>query len=280
MKLNTIKTTLIALVAIALAAPSLKALTVVGQIQTVNGYGPYQAGNGGEFTLKVNSGTALFNALPYYSSVASNQWTASGTTPNFQTFCVEGSEYIYSNTAAYVSIGQQTHVSTNTTLTQGAAWLYAMFASGQLNSSLFSSFGLTGPAYANSYDYSNTAPGTRYNSALNLQYTIWALMGQEGKTLGNTSTDIYTQLVLAKFGSAANALLANASSGNYNVAVLSLWGGAMTIGGDVNTSNPMQDQLILTGAAPAPASVPDGGATLMLLGGSVGLLGFLKRKLA
>ena len=242
--------------------PSLMAFPY-GEVSTVGGYGPYQTGSGGEFTLSIvtgtgeqgaliTTGTGLGSTWSFYAPVARDQY-GSGQ-PNIQTFCVEGAEHIYPDTAYDVTTGTYTRY-TGTELTVGAAWLYFEFATGQL-----------------SYNYG----AGRTTSADQLQRTIWALMGQEGQTLANTATDPYTIMVLSEFGSSDPTLDTGAFAPNgsqYPVSVLRLWAH-----GDVGNEyapNAMQDQLILTADPP----VPDGGMTVALLGMALTGLGVVSRKI-
>jgi len=50
-------------------------------VATVDGYGPYQTGTGGELTLYVSAGLA-----PYLSAYTANTKNQGSTLPNFQTF--------------------------------------------------------------------------------------------------------------------------------------------------------------------------------------------------
>src|SRR6266850_6117964 len=104
--------------------PSLFAASL--QVSTVDNYGRLQTGLGGEFTLNLGTvGAGWGSTWSYYDPVARNQDSIG--TPNFQTFCVEGSEYIYPNSTYDVTVGQITMFG-GKTLNKGAAWLYAEFA--------------------------------------------------------------------------------------------------------------------------------------------------------
>jgi len=92
-----------------------------------------------------------------------------------------------------------------------------------------------------------------------LQNAIWRLMAGNTSPLGDPN-DFVGQAVAAVAGGWAN---------NGLVAVLNLYGSYSAASG---YGNPAQDQLTLTRA------VPDGGATLMLLGGALMGLGALRRK--
>jgi hypothetical protein len=174
--------------------------------------------------------------------------------PSFQTFCVEGSEYVYSNTAFDATTSQSTHAEGHT-LTVGAAWLYTQFASGQLAG----------------YNYG----AGRTTTAADLQRTIWWLMGTEGysQTLAAAPANVYTTLVMGTF---TGDTLFIANAGQYGVAVMRLWADG-DIGRELS-GNRRQDQLILTGPVGNSIPTPDGGFTLALLGISLtGLAAFRRR---
>jgi hypothetical protein len=218
------------------------------------GYGPYQTGVGGEFTLQIidNGVTPDLNQyLQYYADVTKNQVAA---TPNFQTFCVEGSEYIYPNATYNATVGQMTLMS-GTHLSVGAAYLYYQFATGALGTG-----GLPG------YNYN---PLTRTATAGLLQNAIWYYMGQESQTYN--SSNPYENWVQ---NHVANPFADNTSLANpISVSVLNLWAGAP---GDA--SGKRQDQLILTGKQGFD-QVPDGGLTAALLGIALAGLGVIRRRI-
>ena len=244
-------------------APSLWA----DQVFTTGTWGPYQTGSGGEFTLGVDTSLsaggpeAVNNDLQYYVPGTTMNVTTDPVHPNFQTFCVEGSEYIYQNTtyaytiqqhSMYNGLGQGNNNGVN--LTVGAAALYYEFARGIL-----------GTGSLPSYNYT----GARTTSAGLLQNAIWWLMGQEGQ--GYTPLNPYEQYINNTFGSTAFA----DNNGLIPVAVLSLW-----VPGEVDTTaGAEQDQLILTGKLTGDLlPVPDGGLTVGLLGLALSGLGFFSRK--
>ena len=232
---------IVAVLACLIAVPTVLA---VPQVQTVGNYGPYQTGSGGEFTLQALGNTVVTADLAFYSPLAMNQYASA--TPNFQTFCVEGNEYIYPNTLYDVTLGQKT-VYGNTVLTVGAAYLYYEFATG----------GFNGTGGLPTYNYG----AGRSTSADQLQKAIWWLMGQEGQVYN--AANPYELLVNNKYGAAA--FTANNSS--IPVSVLNLW----VPGADYTEAGARQDQLILTGR------VPDGGLTVLMLGMSFVGLSALRR---
>lgn len=229
-KAKFLLTLVIGMASLAILQPSTVCATTVS---IGSSYGPYQVNLGGEFTF---FSTDLSSMIANYDSAAKNQM---GGLPNFQTFCVEGNEHIYTNTTYNVALNDHS-VLGNNYLSLGAAWLYSQFAQGTLNG----------------YNYT----GSRTTTADQLQKAIWHYMGgQEGQS-GYDSSNPFEVLAAGHFLSDANA---NATAGlnNFGVWVLNL-----TIGNDN-----YQDQLIYNPA-------PDGGATAMLLGvGLLGLFLFNRK---
>jgi len=205
-----------------LAVPSMAGLTV----KTTNGYGIWQTGQGGEFTLLPGG----WNPLPYYVGSTKDQ----GTMGTFQTFCVEHLEYVYPWTTFDVVLNDKAVMGGTAggdPLSIGTAWLYHDFQKETLAG----------------YDY--TAAG-RNASAAALQNTIWWLEGEAGDPgAGN----IFRQAVIAKF-TAAGAMADN--DGAYDVAVLNLWVvgkvGDYTMDASGNYLYLRQDMLVCT---PVPAAV-------------------------
>ena len=227
-----------------MVAPAVMAYQI--QVGFANsGYGPYQTGQGGEFSL-----TPLGNfnwVLNGYSSSA----MVNGA---IQTFCLEGNEYIYPNPAINdVTLSNQAVYGgnyptlTGDTLSKGAAWLYANFATG-------GNF----DGYA-TYNYTTG----RSTSADQFQKAIWWLEGEEGQiyNAGNS----FELAAFTKFGGEAGAK-ADAASGEYGVMVLNMWDA-----GHLNDPNyRRQDQLVYVGV-PEPF-------TLLFLGGCLLGAGMAGRK--
>ena len=124
------------------------------------GYGPYQTGRGGEFSLLPNA--ELKSVLGTYDAKALYNGTA-GTA--FQTFCLEENEYIYSNTEhsatisnAAINGGVGGATDGEDPISVGTAYLYFQFAKGTLPN----------------YNYEGTATN-RKSSAGELQQAIWWL---------------------------------------------------------------------------------------------------------
>jgi hypothetical protein len=220
------------------ATPVLATLTVT--TTGGSGYGEWQTGSGGEFTLT----PVGWNPLPLYAAVAKNQ---DGTKPNFQTFCIEEKEYVYPNTTFDVVFNSKAVMGGNPPsgdpLSQGAAWLYHEFQMGTLSG----------------YDYQDTGSG-RKNSAQDLQNAIWYLEGEGGSlTVG------YVAKLNTQFGSVANAMFDNSTTGKYAVAVLNLY----EQGHEGDLDYLRQDMLV---CVPLPGSV-------LLAAFAVGLAGRKLRKL-
>lgn len=206
--------------------------------------GSYSYSVGGEFTA-VTSANFLGNG--YVSSTEVNS--------GFQTFCIETGVDFSPGTQYYYSLGQTAQPlssggsGSGLNLTAGAAYLYYEFATGQLVG----------------YDYIN--PSARLADAGLLQAAIWYLQG--GQTYGgyvnpSISDDPFYDLAIAN---------ANSSYLSY-VDVLEMW----VDSGDTVAA---QNQLVLTGTGPTPSpSVPDGGMTIVLLGGALVGLQTLRRKLS
>jgi hypothetical protein len=226
-----------------MAAPSVFAATIT----TIGGYGPWQTGAGGEFTFNVDAGLAA--TVNAYGAGAHD---VIGPVPSFQTFCVEAREFVYANSPYSVSFSGAS-IYTSVSLTKGAAYLYSLFAQGAL-----------------AYDYNNTGVG-RHNDAADLQYAIWAFMGnQEGAAL--TLANKYELLAANALGGLANAD-SLAAAGEDGVYVVNMWAD-----GHLNDPNyARQDMLIYSPNGPTPP-VPDGGMTLALLGMGLSGLGFISRR--
>lgn len=209
-------------------------------ISTVNGFGPYQRGSGGEFTLLPSDGVDL----SLYSSLTKN---VGGTQGTFQSFCVEHDEYISGNTtyAAQindVAVDGGAGGPSPDPLSLGTAFLYKLFASGSLVG----------------YDY------TRNNSSVvqALQNAIWYL--EEEISLSKPLNNIFLNYVNGQIDGGLAAAMGD-NNGTYNVGVLNLTD-------RVTGRKVAQDQLVMV-------PVPDGGITVLLLGLVLGCLGFVSRRL-
>jgi len=203
-------------------------------VATVGGYGPYQTGSGGEFTLLPGDGLQV--DLNAYGATTKN-FVQTGT---FQTFCLEEREYIYSNTTFDAIVNTAAVLggtSTSDPISIGTAYLYSQFAAGAL---------------AN-YDYSRT--GARA-STQDLQNAIWFLEGE-----GGVDNYFVAQAMAALHLTTVDALMADAN-GAFNVGVLNLY--AQGHPGDLNYLR--QDQLVML-----PTPIPS--AVWLLGSGMLGLIG-------
>ncbi len=192
-----------------------------------------------------------FNAITAPTSYLGNGYTAQtafniGYGAGFETFCMQVAvEFNPTQTYNY-TLGQSMMLGNSVQpLTQGAAYLYYLFATGN-------------PLLG--YDYVN--PANRLADAGLLQAAIWDLEGGQGWSGDpfNPSTNPYYLLALSNFGGLAGADAP--SNGSFGVDVMLLT--------DANGA-PAQDQLVLVG-------VPDGGTTVMLLGLGFGGLALAGRR--
>ena len=187
------------------------------QVTTAPGFGPYQIGSGGEFTLIPDAGVSAM--LGAYSPFTMN-YVQPGT---FQTFCLERETGISASTTYNVVLNPTNYtLLSGKPLTLGAAYLYEQFATGALN-----------------YDYADVPAGGRttgFDSAYYLQHAIWYYMGEYSYEGG-----YYENLVDSTF---ANPFAP--ANGAFNVGVLNLWDGPVGTGDS-------QDMLILN-PVPEPSS--------------------------
>jgi hypothetical protein len=201
-------------------------------LATVGNYGPYQTGQGGEFTVSPDAGLSwLLNGY----GTGAKDYVQTGT---FQTFCLEHGEYLSGNTTYNVTLndgavygGVGGAVNGKDPISIGTGWLYSQFASGTL---------------AN-YDYTN------HSTAGALQNTIWYLENE----ITDIPTNIFTTAVATQFGTLTNAQ--NDNLGAYNVMAANLWSGQPGIGAS-------QD-LLVASPVPEPASMFLMGSGLIGLAG-------------
>ena len=212
---------------------------MAGTIKSLATMGPYAAGSGGEFTLLVVEGFGLNG----YNDPLTKNVLQQGT---FQTFCLELHEYMYTNTT-FNAVKNTNAVKggvldpAGDPLSLGTGWLYSQFAAGTLDGYFVD------PQFA-----------TRKAAAAALQNTIWWLEEEGVANPGN----YFSNLVSAKF---LNPRATDIGS-TYGVYALNLTQGQ---------ARPVDRQDVLYYD---PQTVPDGGTTLMLLGGALMGLGALSRK--
>lgn len=247
---------------LAVAAVSLSMVATAVKANTVKLYkGSYSYSVGGEFTA-ITSQNFLGNGY-----VAETEETVHGVT-GFQTFCVEtgvpfspGTQYSYELGSSTASDGGL--AGSGIPLSIGAAFLYYEFATGNL----------TGYNYGNT-DISKSNPSRLTDAGL-LQAAIWYFQGKQTypgfdgskNEPSITSDPFYILAIDALGGTLADALAAN--DGTYGVEILQL----------MNGDHPAQAQLVLTPPPPPVPRVPDGGTTVMLLGGALAGLQILRRTL-
>ncbi len=220
------------------------------QIQSGPNWGPYQVGQGGEFTL-----SSVDLDISHYATVASGKNNGLNT-QTFQTFCVEDTpppEYIYPSTTYNVQVNTKAinggidPSAGGDPISKGTGWLYSQFATGNW---------APGQSVAHPASF-NYGTGRATDSGL-LQNAIWWLEGEGG--VQYTEANKFMKAVVEAFGSSQAA--AQADGGwEYGVYALNL-----TV---ATTGLKAQDQLYY---------VPDGGATLSLLGLGLGTVALVMRR--
>jgi hypothetical protein len=229
--LNRIERRLAVMGVVVLAVIATAISTEANQLTTAPGFGPWQFGAGGEFTVTPDAGISALLS-PSYSPFTVDQ---GGNRGSFQTFCIERNEYITAPTTFDVTVNNVT-VFTGDPLSAGAAYLYQQFALGNLNYNYAnaSTFGGYGGASRNS--------GFLY-SALYLQDAIWYLMNPS--MFGGQASNPYVLAANAALGGAANSFLPD--NGAHGVKILNLW----SPGQPHDPQHTFQDVLIYT--APEPS---------------------------
>lgn len=181
------------------------------------------------------------------------QATSEGGT-RFWTFCLESQVYFQHDRTYNAAVSTSTDTASGADpISNGTAYLYQQFASGQLATLLNDGF---------AYDLSG---GTR------LQKMIWYL---ENETGGTQDAGMWS-LLGTTFGSEALTDYSGAS-----VKVLNLTKYESPGGDQLNSSHGLlrQDQLVYWGSPQISTNpVPDGGTTLILLASACGGLGIVRR---
>ncbi|MCL2348894.1 MAG: hypothetical protein FWC50_11625 [Planctomycetaceae bacterium] len=129
----------------------------------------YQYSSGVEFRVTMGANSQQLD-LSAYSSLTSGSNT-------FQSFCAESSAGVYTNTALNGKlslVGNNSYNTSSKALSVGSAYLYKLFATGDLLN----------------YNYANSA-----TNASTLRSSLWAAMGST--TVADWSTDAYLSQLLA-----------------------------------------------------------------------------------
>jgi len=228
----------------------------------------YYYNNGGEFTV-FGYGTSLTNESYSSAPGAQTRDITGATAPSFQTFCLELTEqartpdyFVVGSSAVKGGTSDPSHL--YDPISYGTAWLYSQFATGVLSVPLVGGAG------------NYFAPGgpSRSTEAGLLQNALW-MLEQELLTTDsryNLSNPYYAAAV-SMFGAEAAG---DAPVGYLDVYVLNNFATAAQRDAfvkDGSISGVMQDFLYLRTTA-----VPDGGTTMMLLGGALIGLGVLRRR--
>ena len=226
----------------AIASPLMADMTV-----SMNSYGAYRQGNGGEFTFYLGQGFQP-DYLDLYDEKAKPVGNA------MQTFCLEMSEHIYTNRTYDVTVSNSAKNGGNNfannavdhmdNISNGSAWLYGQFAAGTL----------AGFNYAVD---TSTEIKARKISGEQLQNALWALEDEKSMV----SSNVFIKL-LTESGQFAGIAEAKHDYLGSKVGVMNL-----TLNG-----SKAQDQIFLN---PTPVPVP---GSLLLAGIGTTILGFRKRK--
>lgn len=206
----------------------------------------YPGNGGGEFTANTS--------IDYTGNYASEATYNGG----FETFCIETGVEFTPGQKYYYTLGDVSQpipakgTGSALALTTGAAWLYYEFGTGNLDN----------------FDYTYGS-GRKADDNL-LQAALWYLQGAQtyGSYPNGGTGNIYYEAAVSALGGSVS----DPYNGTY-VEVLQMWA-------DSDDTIAAQNQLVLTGDGPPPIPhVPDGGMTVILLGGTLVGLQALRRKL-
>jgi hypothetical protein len=225
-------------------------------------YGPYQTNQGGEFTYNPYTG---WLDLSGYNSNAATKTKNIGVGGTFQTFCIEGGEYLYGFDNKYDAVistkamdGGVTPAGQGDPISVGTGWLYSQFAQGTL---------------AN-FHYQTGRAGSTGSSADLLQKAIWWLEGEE--SISYNSGNIFMSSVVNYFGALHNLGVLNTLDKLAQAQAFAKADGGSTYGvyaiNMYQSGNLRQDGLYYH-------PVPDGGATIMLLGLALGGISLISSRL-
>jgi hypothetical protein len=213
------------------------------QITLYQDTGNYSYGDGGEFNAVPDSSLLSVNpTMAGYDPGVTTGLTGNGS-GNFQTFCLETSEYFSPGSTYNVAISDSIKydggqfLPNGEPLTLGTAWLYSEFAAGTLSG------------------YNYTQGSGRIATAGSLQQAIWYLQGEVGSLVNGSAdgTAFFNEAQIAL--GALDENVTDAANGAYGVAAMNLT--------DSN-NNDAQDQLIIV---PEPSSLGLGLLGLLLLCG-------------
>ena len=221
--------------ALGLIAQQASATTIDWNNSYRNSTGSGPGAYGGEFTL-IDTGLDLSAYTTDTSGIIGAD--------SFQTFCIEYNEHIYRGQTVTYALNTQAVMGgaggpSPDPVSQGTAYLYSRFASGDLASSGF--------------DYSLAG---RALSAGLLQEAIWYLEEEIALTAAEMAANIFLTAAESEFGTLATAMLDQGTDASYNVSAVNLY--------NSDGTRLRQDQLYV--GPGASTSVPDGGASVLLFG--------------
>lgn len=211
------------------------------------GDNPYQSQGGGEFTAFASTGIPAG-----YASDAT--LTLNGQT-GFETFCILPTVDIgFGNTYSFQAgpnvlvptSGDSAAGANSVALSNGTAWLYAQFATGQLNG----------------YDYADTG-NNRINTASELQQALWFFQGETYEP----TNDPFVSDALAEFGGSLTLAQSAETPYEFGTDALNIY--TTNANGSPDT---LQQGMLVYGT-------PDVASTALLLGGGLLVLVAARKRL-